>query len=348
MGDFMKHEIDLKNYQIRTDLMVETIGSKENYNGVVSKIKNINGIKITNVTVDQVGSKLINKKPGKYITIEFDDVTDSTNQKNVEEIFVSELKNLLKTININDDSKCLVIGLGNIKSTPDALGPLTINNILVTNHLFMLGEVEEGFRAVSAIVPGVTGTTGIETSDMIKSIVKGTNPDFIIVIDALASQALSRVNKTIQMSNTGIHPGSGVGNSRKEISMDILGIPVISIGVPTVVDAVTVVSDTINYMHKHYAFNKKFMHNPISKLTNPTQINYLKKEIEVDKQDKQNLLGLIGSLNNQEIRQLIFEVLTPIGYNLMVTPKEVDFIIEKLSDIISNGINKSLHKKISE
>ena len=89
----MKHEIDLKNYQIRTDLMVETIGSKENYNGVVSKIKNINGIKITNVTVDQVGSKLINKKPGKYITIEFDDVTDSTNQKNVEEIFVSELKN---------------------------------------------------------------------------------------------------------------------------------------------------------------------------------------------------------------------------------------------------------------
>lgn len=343
----MKHEIDLKNYQIRTDLMVETIGEKESYNGIISNVNIIDDIKITDVIVEEEGSALINRKPGNYITIEFDDVSDSKNYDNVEKIFISKLQELLKTIDINDNSKCLVIGLGNNKSTPDALGPLTINDILVTNHLFMLGDVEEGYRAVSAITPGVTGVTGIETSDMIKSIVKGTSPDFLIVIDALASQALSRVNKTIQMSNTGIHPGSGIGNSRKEISIETLGIPVISIGVPTVVDAVTVVSDTINYMHKHYAFNKKFLSNPISKLTNSTQINYLKKEIPIDDTDKTNLLGLIGSLTEPEIKQLIFEVLTPIGYNLMVTPKEVDFVIEKLSKLIADGINKSLHKKIS-
>lgn len=344
---YMKHEIDLKNYQIRTDLMVETIEEKETIKGIVSKIETIDNIKITKVNVNKVGSNIINRKPGDYITIEFEDVTDSNNLKTVKEVFVNELKELFETININDDSKCLVIGLGNKNSTPDALGPLSIDNILVTNHLFIIGDVEKGFRPVSAITPGVTGVTGIETSDLIKSIVDGTKPDFLIVIDALASQSLSRVNKTIQMSNTGIHPGSGIGNSRKEISKETLNIPVISIGVPTVVDAVTVVSDTIHYMHKHYAFNKKFLQSPISKLSNPLQINYLKKDIKIEENDKTNLLGLIGSLTETEIKQLIFEVLTPIGYNLMVTPKEVDFIMEKLSNIIGNGINEALHKKIS-
>ena len=212
----------------------------------------------------------------------------------------------------------------------------------------MYGQVEEGFRSVSAIIPGVTGTTGIETSDLIKSIVDGIKPDFLIMIDALASQALDRVNKTIQISNTGIHPGSGVGNSRKEISKDTTGIPVIAIGIPTVVDAVTVVSDTINYMQKHYAFHKKFIKNPLSKLVSSTQINYLKKEVDIDKEDKINLLGIVGSLNEMEIKQLILEVLTPIGYNLMVTPKEVDFIVEKLATVLGEGINISLHEKIKK
>lgn len=341
----MKHEIDLKNYQIRTDLIVEQVRDENN---VSTKVYDENGIKITTVEVDKNMSEQINKKVGDYVTIEFDDVTDSHNQEIVKKIFSEQLLEIIKKTKIKDSDKCLIIGLGNDKSTPDSLGPLTIDKVLVTNHLFMYGQVEEGFRSVSAIIPGVTGTTGIETSDLIKSIVDGIKPDFLIMIDALASQALDRVNKTIQISNTGIHPGSGVGNSRKEISKDTTGIPVIAIGIPTVVDAVTVVSDTINYMQKHYAFHKKFIKNPLSKLVSSTQINYLKKEVDIEKEDKINLLGIVGSLNEMEIKQLILEVLTPIGYNLMVTPKEVDFIVEKLATILGEGINISLHEKIKK
>lgn len=341
----MKHEIDLKNYQIRTDLIVEQVTDENN---VSTKVYDENGIKITTVEVDANMSEQINKKVGDYVTIEFDDVTDSHNQEIVKKIFSEQLSEILKKTKIKDSDKCLIIGLGNDKSTPDSLGPLTIDKVLVTNHLFMYGQVEEGFRSVSAIIPGVTGTTGIETSDLIKSVVDGIKPDFLIMIDALASQALDRVNKTIQISNTGIHPGSGVGNSRKEISKDTTGIPVIAIGIPTVVDAVTVVSDTINYMQKHYAFHKKFIKNPLSKLVSSTQINYLKKEVDIEKEDKINLLGIVGSLNEMEIKQLILEVLTPIGYNLMVTPKEVDFIVEKLATVLGEGINISLHEKIKK
>ena len=341
----MKHEIDLKNYQIRTDLIVEQVTDENN---VSTKVYDENGIKITTVEVDKNMSEQINKKVGDYVTIEFDDVTDSHNQEIVKKIFSEQLSEIIKKAKIKDSDKCLIVGLGNDKSTPDSLGPLTIDKVLVTNHLFMYGQVEEGFRSVSAIIPGVTGTTGIETSDLIKSIVDGIKPDFLIMIDALASQALDRVNKTIQISNTGIHPGSGVGNSRKEISKDTTGIPVIAIGIPTVVDAVTVVSDTINYMQKHYAFHKKFIKNPLSKLVSSTQINYLKKEVDIDKEDKINLLGIVGSLNEMEIKQLILEVLTPIGYNLMVTPKEVDFIVEKLATVFGEGINISLHEKIKK
>lgn len=341
----MKHEIDLKNYQIRTDLIVEQVTDENN---VSTKVYDENGIKITTVEVDKNMSEQINKKVGDYVTIEFDDVTDSHNQEIVKKIFSEQLSEIIKKAKIKDSDKCLIVGLGNDKSTPDSLGPLTIDKVLVTNHLFMYGQVEEGFRSVSAIIPGVTGTTGIETSDLIKSVVDGIKPDFLIMIDALASQALDRVNKTIQISNTGIHPGSGVGNSRKEISKDTTGIPVIAIGIPTVVDAVTVVSDTINYMQKHYAFHKKFIKNPLSKLVSSTQINYLKKEVDIDKEDKINLLGIVGSLNEMEIKQLILEVLTPIGYNLMVTPKEVDFIVEKLATVLGEGINISLHEKIKK
>ena len=340
----MKHEIDLSKYKIRTDLVLEEIDKNKDISSIIYEENNI---KITDCKVDENISDLINKKIGDYITIEFEDVTDSENRESVEKVFVKYLKDMLKRTNIKDNNTCLIIGLGNPKSTPDSLGPLVINNIIVTRHLFILGDVDDNFREVSAISPGVTGTTGIETSDLINSIVNNIKPDFIIVIDALASSSIERVNKTIQISNTGIQPGSGVGNSRKEISFDTLGIPVIAIGIPTVVDAVSVVSDTISFMHKHYAFNKKFINDPLSKLVSSSSINYLKKEVEIKNQDKTNLLGIVGSLNEFEVRELIYEVLSPIGYNLMVTPKEIDFIIEKLSDVISSGINKSLHKKIA-
>ncbi len=339
----MNKEVDLSKYRLRTDLAIESIDKCSDLKGISQKIKQIDEVKITFVDISEEGSEIINKKVGTYITIEFVDVTDSNNKKKVLDAFSNELKELLKKLKIKDDDSCLIIGLGNSYSTPDSLGPLSIDNIIVTNHLFELGELSNGFRRVSALNPGVMGTTGIETSDIILSIVEKVKPAFALVIDALASSSIERVNKTIQMTDTGIHPGSGVGNSRKEISKEILGIPVIAIGVPTTVDAVTIVSDTINYMYKHFSYTKKNANNPSNKLMFKAP-NYLKKDIEVNEQDKNKLLGLVGLLNEEEVRQLVFEVLTPIGYNLMVTPKEIDFVVDKLADVIGNGINKALHK----
>ena len=335
-------EVDLSKYELRTDLAIESIDSSSSIDGIEKSIKNVDDVKVTTVKVNETGSKKINKKVGKYITVEFIDVTDSNNRKKVLDVFSAELKNLLNDCQIKKDDSCLVIGLGNSSSTPDSLGPLSVNNVLVTNHLFELNELSDCFRRVSAINPGVMGTTGIETSDIILSIVEKLKPNFILVVDALASGSIERVNKTIQMTDTGIHPGSGVGNSRKEISKDILGIPVIAIGVPTTVDAVTIVSDTINYMYKHFSYTKENVNNPSNKLMVSTP-NYLKKAVKVDDKDKNNLLGLVGLLNEEEVKQLIFEVLTPIGYNLMVTPKEIDFLVDKLAYVIGNGINKALH-----
>ena len=337
----MKHEIDLKNYQIRTDLAIENIESSSNLDGVKQEVYTKDNIKVTNVILDE--NNKLGKKSGNYVTIEFEDITDTDNRKKVENILKEEIKNILKKMHIKDSDVCLVIGLGNELSTPDSLGPLVIKDIIVTNHLYELGEISSDFNRLSAIIPGVTGETGIETSDIIEGIVNKIKPDYLIVIDSLASKSISRLNKTIQITDTGIHPGSGIGNKRKEISLSTIGIPVLSIGVPTVVDASVIVSDTINYMYKHYAFNKEYSKNPKSKLTF-NNINYLDKEIEVTSEDKTNLLGLVGLLNDEEIKELIYEVLTPIGYNLMVTPKEVDFVMNRLSLLISNSINNALHK----
>ena len=337
----MKHEIDLKNYQLRTDLAIDQLEKETSLSGVKCDKYTFNDIKITSVYLEENNS--LKKAEGKYITIEFNDITDSSNRKKVEQVLQEEIKKLFKELAIKKEDSCLIIGLGNGKSTPDSLGPHVIENILVTNHLYMLNQLSDEFRPVAAINPGVTGQTGIETSDIISSIVKSFKPHFVIVIDSLASQSIERVNKTIQMTDTGIHPGSGVGNKRKEISKQTIGVPVIAIGVPTVVYASVIVSDTINYMYKHYAFNKEFNKNPKSKLTF-NNINYLKKKINISCEDKKNLFGLVGTLNDEEIKKLIYEVLTPIGYNLMVTPKEVDFVIEKLSLLISNSLNNSLHE----
>lgn len=337
----MNKEINLNKYPIRTDLAIESIGNNE----IKQDIEDYGNVKVTSVILDKKSSKLINKKEGTYITIEFDDVTDSENYDKVKDIFTKQISKFIKKIDIKEDDSCLIIGLGNSKSTPDSLGPLTIDNIIVTSHLFKLGVVSDGFRCVSAISPGVTGQTGIETSDLIKSIVDTEKPSFLIVVDALASSSVDRVNKTIQITSAGIHPGSGIGNSRKEISFETINKPVVAIGIPTVVDAVTIVADTINYMYKHYSYTKKYIKNPASKLAIGSS-NYLKKNIEIENKDRENLFGLVGKLDDDDVRILISEVLSPIGYNLMVTPKEVDFVIEKLSLIISSGLNEALHKNI--
>lgn len=330
----MKHEVDLKNKILRTDLAVELIEQ--------NNTKNIDNIKITNIFLDEDEAKKIDKSAGNYTTIEFEDITDSENEEKVKNILTQELKKLLKLKNIKKTDIILIIGLGNKKSTPDALGPMVIEKVVVTNYLYMYSSLDDKYNRVCAITPGVTGETGIETSDMIKSIVNEVKPNIAIIIDALASSSIERVNKTIQMTDSGINPGSGVGNKRKEISEKTLNIPTIAIGVPTVVDAACIVSDTINYLYSHFAYQKEAFFNPASKLS--FNVNYLKlqKTFKIKKEEKEKIFGMIGTLNDEEIKNLIYEILTPIGYNLMVTPKEEDFILEKLSKIISSAINECM------
>ena len=336
------HEIDLSKYKVRTDLIVEQLDEKIS---IKKKEREYKNIKVLDIELDK-DNEIISKKAGRYITINFNDVTDINNRNNLEEVFSKELKELLLYSNIKENDKCLVVGLGNRNSTPDSLGPKVVSNVLVTRHLFEIPniDVEKGYRNVSAFTPGVMGSTGIEASDIILGIIKKIKPDFILVVDALASSSIDKVNKTIQMTNSGINPGSGVGNSRKELSKKTLGIPVIAIGIPTVVDAVTIVSDTINYIKKNYSYNIKNINKSSNKLKLAKDTNYLEENIEdLSKEENEKLLGLIGNLTEEEIKKLIFEVLTPVGYNMMVTPKEVDFVIDKLSLIMTNGINKGLH-----
>ncbi len=336
----MKHEINLSNIDIHTDLAIDVIDKISSLDGVKQVIRNVDGVSITDVKLEKKNS--LNKKEGSYITIEFDDVTDTTNYNKVKNVVKLELNSLMCKMNIKDSDTCLFIGLGNAKSTPDSLGPKVSKDIIVTKHIYDLGDLDSKYRVVSVISPGVSANTGIETSDIVESIVKKIKPNFIIAVDALASGSIDRVNKTIQMTDTGIHPGSGIGNARKEISKSTIGIPVIAIGVPTVVDASVIVADTINYMYKHYAFNKEYSKNPKSKLTF-NNVNYLNKNIVINTKDKEDLFGLIGKLNSDEVKILINEVLNPIGYNLMVTPKEIDFVIDRLSTLISCSVNETLH-----
>jgi len=341
------HEIDLKNYNVRSDLVVDVIGSGLEETGVCKSEKDIGKVHVTDVTLEKENG--LSKRPGRYITISFDDVTDTHNRKEVEDVFVQCLKGMLENRGLLG-KKCLVVGLGNSESTPDSLGPKVASGILVTRYLFELEdvEVEKGYSCVSSIVPGVSGTTGIESSDIILGIVDRIHPDFILAIDALASSSIARINRTIQMTDTGIHPGSGVGNKRKEISEDTIGIPTFAIGVPTVIDGVTIVSDTIHYMLKQFSYNKENLDKKSYKLAPVTSRNYLNHQNTLTTDEKKQLLGIVGSLSEEEIKSLIFEVLTPIGYNLMVTVKEVDFVTEALAKTLISGVNQTLHDRMGK
>jgi spore protease len=366
----MKNDnIDLSQYSIRTDLAIEAremvIAGREGVHqgenlsqieGVIIKEKDVDDIKVSLVEVTEKGAEQLGKKAGRYLTVEVQGIRqqDTKLQQKVEEIFAKEFSHFLEGTGIKKDASCLVVGLGNWNVTPDALGPMVCENLLITRHLFELQpeNVEEGYRSVGSLVPGVMGLTGIETSDIIFGVVEKTKPDFVIAIDALAARSIERVNSTIQVSDTGIHPGSGVGNKRKELSKETLGVPVIAIGVPTVVDAVSITSDTIDFILKHFGKELKEGNRPSRSLA-PAGMSFGKRrkltdeDLPDDKQ-RQTFLGMIGTLSDEEKRKLIYEVLAPIGHNLMVTPKEVDVFIEDMANLLANGLNASLHTAVNQ
>lgn len=239
----MKHTIDLGKLNLRTDLALDNIDSiikKEN----IKTYKN-NNITVTDIYIDSDSSKIINKHIGNYITLEFDDVTDIDNRTNI----TNELSNVLnKLINIDKNTLVLIVGLGNRDATPDSLGPKVVEKIVVTNHLYELDMLDDDYYRVCSIAPSVTGVTGIETSTIIKSIVSNIKPGLVIIVDSLASSSFERLCKTIQITDTGINPGSGIGNNRKELSKDTLNVPVIALGIPTVIDLQNIINNEDNFI----------------------------------------------------------------------------------------------------
>ena len=308
----------------RTDLALE---AREIYQegqgssdipGVKIETKELDNCIVTKVEIiDEQGSQIMNKEIGKYITLEsnlmkFDD--DESREEMIE-----YLKNELVDILGNDKTKkTLVIGLGNWNITSDALGPKSVSKTLITRHIFKNynKDYDDDFTEVSGLSPGVMGLTGIETSEVVKSLVETVKPDRVIAIDALASRKMERVNTTIQISTAGIAPGGGVGNKRKALNKEYLGVDVIAIGVPTVVDAATLTIDVLD-----------------------TAIDNLMEQSK----ESESFYNMLKKLREDEKYSLIKESLDPYDKNLIVTPKDIDDTIENLSIIISEGLNRSLH-----
>ncbi|MFY0545130.1 GPR endopeptidase [Brevibacillus sp. H7] len=357
----MEHNIDLSGYSIRTDLAVEAHELARQQTGseipgvVIETDDEEPGIKVTRLSVDnEEAGRQIGKLPGRYVTIEVPKLRDNDTkvEEQVTKRLAKELARFLQELGITEEKKALIVGLGNWNVTPDALGPMVVENLLVTRHLFQLApeSVEDGYREVSALSPGVLGITGIETSEIVFGVVEKSKPDFVICIDALASRALHRVNTTIQISDTGIHPGSGVGNKRKAIDEKTLGIPVIAIGVPTVVFASTIVNDAITYLLGHFGQSMQESKRAFNKLaisSLPERKEPYTEEDLPDMEARKTFMGLVGSLPEEEKRQLIHEVLRPLGQDLVVTPKEVDDFIEGVSNVIASGLNSALHRAVS-
>ena len=306
----------------RTDLAVERADIYKEQNNIKSNVDGIEveeeeklGVKIARVNItNENGQKAIGKPKGIYTTIDINKMKGITNERieEVANILADELRDIIGK-HISDTEDILVVGLGNIYVTPDALGPKVVPDIEVTRHIleYMPKAMPEDTRPVSAISPGVLGITGIETMEILKGIVENIKPKMLIVIDALASRSIERISSSIQISDTGIVPGAGVNNTRKEISIDTLGIPVIAIGIPTVVDLASITNDCIDI----------FIQNLQEKAMSNEALNELKSKD-----------------NYEEIK----EALNVGEYNMIVTPKEIDELIESMKDIVARGINTAL------
>ena len=306
-------------YNFRTDMADERRDIYQKANnlnsipGIETEEKIIdNNIKTNIVKItDAQGEQAIGKPIGTYVTIDIKNLKLATDDdiNKASEVVKDELQKIINT-HCNSTDEILVVGLGNQFVTPDSLGPKVVSEIDVTKHFIKYTPqyVAEGTRSVCAIAPGVLGTTGIETSEIIKGIVDNVKPKMLIVIDSLASKSIERISSTVQISDTGIVPGGGVGNAREELSENTIGIPVIAMGVPMVVESAVLVNDCLDLF--------------IGKMQDEAKSNdYLNELKEHD--------------NYEEIK----ESLNPSGYNMIVTPKEIDDLIENMKDIVAKAIN---------
>ena len=312
----------VEKYSIRTDL---ALVEKERFasdnvevQGVVltEEYDEEREIRFTTVKIEtEKGAKTMGKPVGTYITVEAPGmaVPDEAYHREISEELASLLRGMVPEK--DGDFRALIVGLGNRQVTPDALGPYVADNLHVTRHIIReygkYGMGKEQAASVSAIVPGVMAQTGMETVEIVRGVAKETKPDFVIAIDALAARNSKRLNRTIQIADTGIHPGSGVGNHRCGLTKESVGVPVIAIGVPTVVDAATIVSDT--------------MENLLQALETSEALKGV---------------GLVmQGYSAAEKYELVRELISPNLNGMFVTPKDIDETVKRISYTISEGLN---------
>lgn len=315
----------LERYSVHTDLALEDKERFEENNVEISGVvleeeyDQKTELRITRVKIEtEKGAKVMGKPVGEYITLETPNlaVRDEDYHKEISEKIAECIERLIvEKRTFDSEISILIVGLGNRCVTPDALGPYVVDNLYVTRHIVKeYGKYalnEEEIKYISAIAPGVMGQTGMETSEIVRGIVKETKPDFVIAVDALAARNCKRLNRTVQISDTGIHPGSGVGNHRKGLTCKTLGVPVLAIGVPTVVNAATIVNDA--------------MENLIQTLE---QSN-----------DSKGMGEVMNSYTGMQKYDLIKEQISPWLNGMYVTLKEEDELVKQMSYTISEAIN---------
>lgn len=298
--------------QIRTDLAMESFqaSGQDDMPGVKVNHWETMGVTITEVIIDEESAgRQLGKALGSYLTLECPGIRqrDLDSRLATANLLGEEISRMFKR---EGDAPVLVVGLGNRHITPDSLGPLAIDRTLVTRHMFreIPEYTDKRMRSVCAIAPGVLGITGIETMEMIESLVRSVHPQAIICVDSLSSRASDRIGSTIQLSNVGIHPGSGVGNHRRALTKETLGVPVIAIGMPTVIYAATLARDAMELLS---GINSKDI-----------------QDEALDDIERQLLQADIG--------------------DMIVTPREIDDLINDAAGIIAAGINHALQPELSE
>ena len=318
-------------FEIRTDLALE---EKESFPGDGGEIHGVSlkewqdkegNFKITEVIVlDEEGAQAMGKPVGTYMTLEAKNLKWREQEYHTElaKELARQIARLMKKQHIREEGDILVVGLGNEAVTPDSLGPMVVSQLRISRHLKKKyrQEMFGSSRSVSALVPGVMAQTGMETAEIIRGVVQETKPDMVLVIDALAARSVRRLGNTIQLSDTGIAPGSGVGNHRSAITEEVLGVPVLAVGVPTVVGAAAIAHDTVGAL-----------------------IQVLHRE-----QITENIGQYIENMDPEEQYAFIREILDPELGNRYVTEPDIDETIRQLGALISDGIHRAVYPEDEE
>ena len=307
-----------ETYPIRTDLALESQERLQKKQGLIKGVsfheeERENGVLVSTVIIEtENAAKAMGRPRGTYVTIEAPQMAEEE-EENHRDISLELAKTIRQMLPEKEELSVLVVGLGNREVTPDALGPRVVDNLFITRHIMnefgRYAFKDEDVVKVSGIVPGVMAQTGMECVEILRGVVKETSPDYVITVDALAARNVRRLGRTIQLTDTGITPGSGIGNHRNAINASSIGVPVISLGVPTVVDAATIVSDAMTTLIEAMS------------------------------------LSDLKELDERERQELARELLSPQLNGLFVTPKNIDDSIKSLSFLISEGLNAALCKE---